>query len=132
MSQPPHFRQLLGIALLAGAVAVAAPVAAQSVQDLATASCLSAVKARSGGVARVFKVSGQSMPIVELTAPGNVSYTCFTNGRRQGPAAEQGQELVHVTGPAGPASAVTGRQRLKPSGAESMLQPQPPRAEVTQ
>lgn len=79
MSQPPHFRQLLGIALLAGAVAVAAPVAAQSVQDLATASCLSAAKARSGGGARVFKVSGQSMLIVELTAPGNVSYTCFTD-----------------------------------------------------
>ena len=79
MSQPPRFFLLLGTALLAGVVAVAAPVAAQPVQDTATAACLSAVKARSGGVARVFKVSGQSMPIVELTAPGNVSYTCFTN-----------------------------------------------------
>ena len=56
MSQPPRFHQLLGTALLAGAVAVAAPVVAQPVRDTATAACLSAVKARSGGVARVSRL----------------------------------------------------------------------------
>lgn len=65
----------LGAALLAGPV----PVAAQSVRDVAVEACASAVRARTGSPPKVFKISGQTMPIVELTAPGNVSYTCFTD-----------------------------------------------------
>ena len=65
----------LGIAVLA----TAAPVAAQSVADKAVLACTSAAKARAGTAVRVFKVSGQTMPIVELIAPGNVNYTCFTD-----------------------------------------------------
>ncbi len=65
----------LGVAVLA----TAAPAAAQSVADKAVLACTSAAKARAGSNVRVIKVSGQTMPIVELTAPGNVNYTCFTD-----------------------------------------------------
>jgi len=79
MTRPFRLALLLGAALGSAVLAGTIPAAAQTAGDLAVASCTTAVRARTGSPPKVFKVSGQTMPIVELTAPGNVTYTCFTD-----------------------------------------------------
>ena len=80
MTRPFRLALLLNTTLGSTILTKTIPMTAQTAGDLAVASCTTAVRARTGSPPKVFKVSGQTMPIVELTAPGNVTYTCFTDG----------------------------------------------------